>query len=83
MPHPLAQDLDHVLAHTVGLWPQLRGASLFITGGTGFVGTWLLESLAWADDRFQLGATAISRNSDALRAKPLIGPRLFLQVIRR
>ena len=71
MPHPLAQDLDHILAHTADLWPQLRGASLFITGGTGFVGTWLLESLAWADDRFQLGATAtvISRNPDAFARK--------------
>ena len=64
MRHPLARDLDHVFAHTADLWPELRGASLFLTGGTGFVGTWLLESLCWADDRLQLGvhATVITRD---------------------
>ena len=45
------QDMDHVLAHTTGLWEDLRGQSIFLTGGTGFVGTWLLESLLWANDR--------------------------------
>jgi dTDP-glucose 4,6-dehydratase len=69
--HPLAQDLDHVLDHTSDLWAELRGASIFITGGTGFVGTWLLESLAWADDRYRLGAkaTVITRNPQAFAHK--------------
>lgn len=69
--HPLARDLDHVLAHTSGLWEDLRGKSLFITGGTGFVGTWLLETLCWADDRFDLGVSAavLTRGPEAFRAK--------------
>jgi len=69
--HPLAQDLDHVLAHTGDIWPELRGASIFITGGTGFVGTWLLESLVWAEDKFHLGThtTLITRAPDAFARK--------------
>lgn len=60
----MAADLDHILAHTGDVWPGLRGASIFITGGTGFVGMWLLESLACADDRLGLGvrATVLTRN---------------------
>ena len=64
------QDLDHILNHTPGLWEDLRGQSVFLTGGTGFVGTWLLESLLWANDRLDLGATAVvlTRHPERFRA---------------
>ena len=71
MAHALSGDLDHVLAHTSAIWDALRGQNIFITGGTGFVGTWLVESFVWANDRLQLDARAfvLTRNPDAFRAK--------------
>ena len=49
----------------------LRANRLFVTGGTGFVGTWLLESLAWADRRLGLDLTVdvLTRDPDAAAAR--------------
>jgi dTDP-glucose 4,6-dehydratase len=70
-PNPLADDLEHVLKHTCGLWDELRGKRVFLTGGTGFFGCWLLESFTAASDRLDLGAEAVvlTRNPDAFRRK--------------
>ncbi len=76
-PGPISSaDLDHILQHTPGLWDELRGQHLFITGGTGFFGTWLLESLLYANQKFNLGlhAVVLTRNSAELRKRK---PHLF------
>ena len=52
--NPLEKDLDHILAHTEGLWEELRRKRIFITGGTGFFGIWILEALAWANTKLNL-----------------------------
>ncbi len=62
--NPLARDLDHVVSHTEELWGQVRGERIFMTGGTGFVGTWLTESLLWANRRLSLDVSAVLLTRD-------------------
>jgi dTDP-glucose 4,6-dehydratase len=62
--NPLAHDLDYVLAQTRGLWEELRGARLFLTGGTGFFGCWLLETFLWANDHLGLDASVVVLTRD-------------------
>lgn len=60
------QDLEHVAARLDGDWDRLRDAHLFITGGTGFFGIWLIESLLWANETRGLGMrfTVLSRSPE-------------------
>lgn len=66
-----SQDLDHVLAHAGPAFEHLRGGRIFLTGGTGFFGVWLLESVAWANERLGLNAsvTVLTRAPEAFRAR--------------
>ena len=70
MSRPLLDDDLNFVARGVD-WDELRGAHLFITGGTGFWGRWLLETFAHANDTFQLGAdaTVLTRDRAAFAEK--------------
>ena len=60
-------DVETVLAGRVGALEALRGQRLYISGGTGFLGTWLLEVLSVlnAQHGFGLKVTVFSRNARA------------------
>jgi dTDP-glucose 4,6-dehydratase len=69
--NPLADDLASIVEIVSPHWEALRGQSLFITGGTGFIGTWLLESFTWANDLLALNAhaTVLTRHPAAFARK--------------
>jgi len=69
--NPLYPDLEHILEHTGDLWENFKGARIFITGGTGFFGCWLLESFIWANEKFGLNASAVvlTRNYEIFHHK--------------
>ena len=71
MPELPRRDLDHILERTGRIWPEFREARVFITGVTGFIGSWLLESLVHADRTLKLGiaVTALVRNRERFEAQ--------------
>ena len=70
------EDLDLVLSLTAEFWSRFRGARLFVTGGTGFVGGWLLEVVVHANEVLGSGIEilALTRNPDRATAR---SPHVF------
>ena len=69
---PLSErDLAEVTEHATDAFTLLRGAKIFVTGGTGFFGHWLLETLLHADKELnlQVRVTALTRSADSFLQK--------------
>lgn len=64
------EDLEYIFENTKDIWETLRGKSIFLTGGTGFFGKWLLESFIYVNEKLCLNAKIISLSRN---------PELFLQ----
>lgn len=60
----LASDLERVMERTSGLWEPLRGGRVFLTGATGFIGRWMLETVLHANRELRLGATVVALSRD-------------------
>lgn len=72
VPGVAADDLELIARHTASaVWRALAKQRIFITGGTGFIGCWLLETLLWADQQFglDLHLHVLTRRPDAFIAK--------------
>ncbi len=63
----LSLDLDYILSRTSSIWNELKDQRIFITGGTGFLGSWILESFAWANRKLKLNSEAVVLTRDATR----------------
>jgi nucleoside-diphosphate-sugar epimerase len=69
MPQLAKRDLEMICDSTESHWHSFRNQQLFITGGTGFFGRWMLESLLAANHRFSLNtrATVLTREPARFR----------------
>ncbi|HTF94765.1 MAG TPA: NAD-dependent epimerase/dehydratase family protein [Cellvibrio sp.] len=65
------EDLELIVNQLATVWDALRNQHIFITGGTGFVGCWLLEALLWANEQLdlQLTLSVLTRNPAAFTSK--------------
>lgn len=68
---PLDRDRACIFEMAEPVFDSLRGARILVTGGTGFVGRWMLESLVHADTLKGLGisATVLTRDPAAFRKR--------------
>jgi dTDP-glucose 4,6-dehydratase len=65
------EDLESVF-HRVGQsWEKVRGKNIFLSGASGFFGSWLLETLLFAADRLGLEVKvwALTRDVDRFRER--------------
>ena len=61
------EDLEHIFQNTQDIWESFREKSIFLTGGTGFFGKWLLESFIYANEKLNLNArlTTLTRDPES------------------
>jgi dTDP-glucose 4,6-dehydratase len=57
-------DLEHIESSLASQFSKLEGARIFITGGTGFFGVWMLEGLLWAIEKNNLDIDLIVLSRD-------------------
>lgn len=70
MVHPLpSADLDLVLSLTPSFWHRFQGARLFLTGGTGFIGQWLIQTIQRANDRLDSRIELVVLSRDPQRVQ--------------
>ncbi|WP_434632937.1 NAD-dependent epimerase/dehydratase family protein [Chromobacterium sp. CV08] len=60
----LGADLDAILVRKPEVWEALQGASLFVSGGTGWFGRWLLEAVAHANAALGADITVLALSRD-------------------
>jgi dTDP-glucose 4,6-dehydratase len=81
------EDCDEALTTEVrSLLAPLRGQHILITGGTGFVGTWLTEMVARLNDAhgFRTQLTLVCRRADRFAARaPHLAARADVTVVER
>ncbi|MBI4855238.1 MAG: NAD-dependent epimerase/dehydratase family protein [Acetobacterium woodii] len=82
----IKKDFEEVAQIYVSDLEMLKNERIFITGGTGFVGTWIAEIIAFLNDNFNFNTTLIlvSRNAENFKQMvPHIALRKDITLVSR
>lgn len=71
MSNSLQADLHYILDCSSNIFQELKGKKILLTGGTGFFGKWLSESLLFANNNYSLDIKVyiLSRNPEELKIR--------------
>lgn len=71
-------DLDLVLSLTPEFWSRFGGGRVFVTGGTGFIGSWLVQVVQRANDVLgsQMELVILSRDPERARQ---VAPKIYVR----
>ncbi|MGN0333107.1 MAG: hypothetical protein ACI4D9_08845, partial [Lachnospiraceae bacterium] len=63
----LREDLEEIIEENI-TWEKLKGKTVLITGASGMIGTYMLQTLTMLNDRFEYGIKiiAVLRNPSKL-----------------
>lgn len=83
----LYSDLSYMTEADFIDWKQLRGKTFYITGGTGLIGYYLIQTLLYRNAKFQdhIRILALVRNPEKARAmyeRQIPGAGDFLQFVQ-
>jgi dTDP-glucose 4,6-dehydratase len=64
-----SEDLDHIASSLDDVIPHMSGKRFFITGGTGFFGKWILETLLFLNSNHNTNCSALvlTRNAEKFK----------------
>jgi len=80
----ITTDCEEVLAPSVARLEKLKNQMVYVTGGTGFVGTWIAEMISLLNDRYQFNTSLfiVSRYTERFRENmPHIANRKNVRLI--
>lgn len=69
--YDLTSDFKHITRSCVHIFQELNNSHVFLTGGTGFIGTWILESIKYANTSMNLNikVSILTRDSKSFKTK--------------
>jgi len=65
------EDLQYIFDECKDLFEDIRNGSIFLTGGTGFIGIWMLEALFFSNknSNLNINVTVLTRDVEKFREK--------------
>jgi dTDP-glucose 4,6-dehydratase len=70
----LESDLTHIFENTSDIWFDFKDCNIFITGGTGFIGKWILESIKYVNNKlsYNINVTVLTRSISSFKTSNII-----------